>query len=232
MDLPSRTVWDVLAAKGVTHLHHANSVVTSCQFLRRKALLSRGTVADLDLKQTDQYSDDADKRYSLWYDVFTDGVDIHHRASRINKYGPVLFVLSIEKLSQHVSPGRVWVTKRNPTKWKGVPQKDRWFQSKKDLEDNYTYGTFDQMVVFRHCGGSLPIQHCLEKIILDDPDRKVEGFDLASTAYGALQLAMGDAGLEVPIETRECEDGCACGTHYASRPNLPRTIEMFYPNPS
>jgi hypothetical protein len=64
-----RAVGAATASRG---LYHANSVITSCQFLKHKALLSRGSVDRLELAQTDQYSDGDDKRYSLWFDVFTD----------------------------------------------------------------------------------------------------------------------------------------------------------------
>lgn len=120
MDLPAKTVWDALSATGVEKLYHANSVVTSCQFIKQKALLARGAVERLKLSQTDQYSDDEDKRYSLWFDVFTDSVDIHSRASRLNKYGPVLFVLDLEKLRK-VSTGRVWVYEAQPNKTQKTP---------------------------------------------------------------------------------------------------------------
>jgi hypothetical protein len=70
VDLPSKVVFDVLESNNVTKLHHANSVVTSCQFIKQRALLSRGTVETMKLNQTDQYSDEDDKRYSLWFDVF------------------------------------------------------------------------------------------------------------------------------------------------------------------
>jgi len=32
---------------------------------------------------------------------------------------------------------------------------DRWFRSVKEIVDDFNYGTFDQMIVFRHCGGEL-----------------------------------------------------------------------------
>jgi hypothetical protein len=69
MDLPAKTVWDALSATGVEKLYHANSVVTSCQFIKQKALLARGAVERLKLSQTDQCSDDEDKRYSLSFDT-------------------------------------------------------------------------------------------------------------------------------------------------------------------
>ena len=144
MDLPPKAVWDVLADNGVKKLYHANSVITSCQFLKNKALLSRGSVDRLKLAQTDQYSDGDDKRYSLWFDVFTDSVDIHSRASRINQYGPALFVLDLDKVRK-AAAGRVWVTKLNPTKWQGQSREDRWFQSTDDIKENFVRGDFGQM---------------------------------------------------------------------------------------
>ena len=83
----------MLESKGVNELHHANSVATACQFIRSRSLMSRGTVERAGVFQTFQASDDIDKRYSIWFDVFMDSVDIHERARRANAYGPVLFVL-------------------------------------------------------------------------------------------------------------------------------------------
>lgn len=91
MHIPSTHVFEALSEKGVTELHHANSVATACQFIRAGSLLSRGSVERLGVAQTPQASDEADRRYSIWFDVFLDSVDIHKRASRANVYGPVMF---------------------------------------------------------------------------------------------------------------------------------------------
>ena len=133
MDLPSKRVYEVLAEAGIETIHHANSVITSCQFLRHRALLSRGTVRRRRLYQTEQSSDPKDQRFGIWFDVFTDSVDIHDRAGRDNVYGPVLFVLD-SKLIAKAYTGRVWVTKLNPSKWKGKKSKERWFQSVGELQ--------------------------------------------------------------------------------------------------
>ena len=156
--------------KRVTQLHHANSVATACQFIRSRALLSRGSVKRLGFAQTPQDSDEADRRYSIWFDVFLDSVDIHSRANRANVYGPVQFVFNLNIINKN-STGRIWVTKKNPTKWAGKPYKERWFQDKEDLDENFVKGRFDQRVVLRHCGGELPFGKHLKKIILDDPGR-------------------------------------------------------------
>lgn len=201
MDIPSKHVFDALMDEGIDELHHANSVATACQFLRSRSLMSRGTVERLGITQTPQSSDDLDKRYGIWFDVFADSVDIHNRARRANAYGPVMFVFDTELINRSYT-GRIWVTKLNPTKWSGKSEKQRWFQDKKDLEDNLTRGTFDQMLVFRHCGGELPFKKFLKRIILDDPQHtSEEDVDLYSMAVGALRLAMSDSGLDIPIDS-------------------------------
>lgn len=84
-----------LAQHGVTHLHHANTVATSCTFLRSSRLASRGWVDYYRLPQTPQLSDDLDKQFGIWNDVFMDGVDIHRRGRTRNFYGPRTLRVSI-----------------------------------------------------------------------------------------------------------------------------------------
>jgi hypothetical protein len=226
MDLPSSTVYEVLTDRGIDTIFHANTVVTSCHFLRSGALLSRGSAERLNLTQTAQSSDEIDKRHSIWFDVFVDSVDIHRRVKNANHYGPALFALD-SMLIKAAYTGRIWVTKLNPTKWAGKTQKERWFQSGEDLKRHFTQGTFDHMVVFRHCGGALPFGRHLRQITLDDPKMNVEGVDLFSAGFGALCLAMSDARLEVPINKRRCKIGCQCKSRY--RQFEERTLEMFLP---
>ena len=215
MDIPSKHVYEALANHGVDELHHANSVATSCQFLRAKSLLSRGTVERLGLAQTGQRSDDPDKRYGIWFDVFADSVDIHARANRANRYGPVIFVLDSDIIVKSYT-GRLWVTKVNPIYWKGKSEADRWFQDRDDLEQNYQRGDFGQMVVFRHCGGELPFKRYLKRIVRDDPQQSTdEGVDFFSMAVGALGLALQDAGLDIPIQRRACSTRCTCTQDWA-----------------
>ncbi len=210
MDIPSKYVYEVLADNGVDELYHANSVVTSCQFIRSCSLLSRGTVERLRLSQTSQSSDDLDKRYSIWFDVFADSVDIHDRAKRANIYGPVLFVIDSEIVLNSYT-GRLWVTKSNPMYWRGKAERDRWFKDKTGLAANFVQGDFGQIVVFRHCGGELPIRRFIKKIILDDPQRQTEDdLDFYSMAVGALRLALQDADIDIQIERRECKHRCQC----------------------
>ncbi len=228
MEIEASEVFGILKEKGVDHIHHANSVLTSCQFLRRGALLSRGTIERSGLYQTPQSSDGIDKEFGIWFDVFCDSVDIHERAKRANVYGPVLFKLDV-KLVAEAYTGGVWVTKLNPTKWAGKEHGERWFTSASDLRTNFVRGQFDQMIVFRHCGGELPIRRPISGIILDDPDLKgtsmnIDGF---SMAYGAIMLAMAEGRCDASISKRECHPDCTCRAEYKS--DLKKTGTMFLP---
>ena len=228
MEIASKRVFEILQEKGVDTICHANSVLTACQFLRSGSLMSRGTVYRKGLYQTPQKSDRIDREYGIWFDVFTDSVDIHNRARQANCYGPVLFVIDSE-LIKRTYTGRVWVTKLNPTKWKGKGHRERWFVFDNDLSNNFARGNFDQMIVFRHCGGELFFTKYLTEIILDDPELKTRGsrIDYYSMAYGALTLAITEGGLNIKIRKRRCPNGCKCLDDY--RINLDRTREMFIP---
>ena len=227
MEISSKRVYEVLRSKGVDCIYHANSVITSCQFLRKGALLSRGTVERSGLYQTKQMSDDADKNLGIWFDVFADSVDIHARAKKANVYGPVLFVLDVELISKAYT-GKVWVTKLNPTKWYAKKHEERWFVSPIDLEETFVTGRFDQMIVFRHCGGELPITKYLKKIILDDPNLVTASkIDYYSMAYGALKLAMTEGDISIPVSKRKCPRNCTCHDEYEN--DLERSKTMYVP---
>lgn len=226
MHLVRKSVHDVLKEKGILNLYHANSVLTACQFLKKGSLMSRGVVERLNLKQTTQTSDDDDKTFSLWFDVFADTVDIHNRKRDVNLYGPVLFVIDPSILQQE-STGRTWVTKCNPTKFNGKTDQERWFQNKSDLRDNLKEGEFDQMLVFRHCGGELKFEDFIKEIIVDDPGQSIKGADAYSIAIGALTYAMGESGIVIPIRKRKCRIGCSCRDSYESKRYVKK---MFYPD--
>lgn len=234
MQLSPSAVYDILTSKGVERLHHANSVLTAAAFLQAGRLLSRGNIERGGKLQSSQYTDAIDKKYSIWFDVFTDSVDIHTRARSLNKYGPVLFEIDIDILKSG-DTGKVWVTKLNPTKWSGKGRDERWFSSKSDLEDNFSYGTFDQMILFRHCGGELDIRKFLKRIVLDDPkvtwdDGKATGIDSFSMAYGVLTHALSVGKIKVPIERRVCSTNCTCKSQYNKDSSF--TQKMFFPEPA
>lgn len=226
MDLPSRQVHKILVNNEVDELHHANSVVTACHFLRSKALLARGNIERLGWGQTPQSSDKKDRIFSLWHDVFLDSVDIHARASGVNHYGPVLFVFDVSILRRN-GTGRLWVTKRNPTDWTELTREQRWFKDIDELREEFVVGEFAQSIVLRHTGGELPFGKYLKKIVLDDPNKEDEdGVDYFSMAVGALRYAMQVSRLNIEIERRECSKHCRCSNSWRNRQRL---STMFSP---
>ena len=90
-------------------------------------------------------------------------------------------------------------------------------------------GRFDQMIVFRHSGGELPIDKYLKEVILDDPRLSAgrSRVDYYSMAYGALKLAMTEGQLDVPISKRTCRNSCRCLDNY--KDDRGRTAILFIP---
>ena len=204
-------VYNVLKGKNIHNLYHANTVTTSCTFLKLGGLASRRYVANLGLPQTSQYTDAMDKKYGIWYDVFTDTVDIHDRASQVNWYGPVLFVLGVDILKALPVKSEVLVTKKNPTKWiDGEPLEERFFTTQEELESSLEVGTFDQMVVVRTCKGILPFPDEAIRVILDDPQRTMSdgtsAFLHATTCIRS--AALGNTSIH--LTKRICRRDCRC----------------------
>ena len=117
MKLNNSELHALFVEKDITHLHHANTVATSITFIESGGLLSRADVEDHNLCQTVQASDDEDKQFDVWHDVFVDTADLHEWFGRQNIYGPILFKFNIVfLLSDELE---VWVTKNNPMYWQG-----------------------------------------------------------------------------------------------------------------
>lgn len=230
MELNTLEVFKLLKAKGMNELFHANTVATSCGFLEKGALISRGSMERLGLKQTPQYTDSIDKYYSLWYDIFLDSSDIHYTIKDINQYGPVLFVIDLAILN-NAANGNVWITKCNPTEWKNVEESKRWFVSLKDVEDNYSIGVFGYHLVFRHCGGELNIKEHLKEIVLDNPQMLKpddKSADLYTFSSDVLLNSLKRGGFNISITQRSnCQPACICDRTYKHNKDL--TIDKFYP---
>lgn len=214
-------VCDVLLAKGIQHLYHANSVVTSDTFLRQGGLVSRGTAEENRWSQTEQYTDDTDKRYGVWRDIFLDSDDYHRRINNRNQYGPVVFVMESTILNGLPAGSAVYVTRSNPTKWSdGQNQDDRYYSTTGQLRAELMLGTFDQMVTIRIPGGILPFgQHLLE-VILDNPAAlRLDGTDAFSGSLTQLTTAAKHGHVKSPIRERSCNLGCKCVHTYKGRWN-------------
>lgn len=225
-------VYEVLRGIQVTHLHHANSVATSCSFLQVGGLVSRGLAEANNLPQTPQpMSDDLDKKFSIWHCLFVDHVDIHERGGRKkgpNKYGPVLFVFDVGVLLKMPKGTEVFVTKSNPIHWwAGQADADRWFLSREELSANLSYGAFDKMLVIQTPSQKLDFPDRSATIYLDDPQRQVStGTDAYSHAESRLKAAAAAGGITASIEPHVCRPGCICVDTYAGYPQ--QQVDFFF----
>ena len=136
MKLDPIEVLDLLKEKNIDFLFHANTVATACTFIEQGGLLSRGAVEDSGLLQTPQMSDELDKKYNVWNDIFFDSIDLHKKFKRQNYYGPVLFKFDVNILASPNMP-ELWITRDNPTRWNyKQTDSDRYFQSLEELEES------------------------------------------------------------------------------------------------
>ena len=205
----------MLEGKGVTHFYHANSVQTSCSFLSQGKLLSRGTVEELELFQTSQQTDQSDKEFGIWYDIFIDAVNIHSRAKKRNFYGPVLFELRTDIFEQDCLP-YVWITKSNPLHWDAdTAYSERYFESVEEFDQNFSYGDFNKHFVLRCVGGFLPLSPFLNQIMIDNPQREFNGECAYEQAVMTLQAAVAGELAAVDIVEHPCQPGCQCSAKYS-----------------
>lgn len=63
-------LYDFLASKNYRYFFHANTVTTSCTLIRNKGLISRGFMKSNSFPFTIQSSDEIDKKFNVWNDIF------------------------------------------------------------------------------------------------------------------------------------------------------------------
>lgn len=203
-------------AKYGNMLYHANSVKTSTSLLHLGGLASRGAVADQNLPQTSQISDNDDRKYNIWYDTFIDTFDIHSALKRRNHYGPVQFVLNSELLLNLPENSSVLVTRCNPTKWANCPSVDqRYFSTLNDLKSGWIIGHFDHMITISSPSGIVPFSGALEKIILDEP--RLPTPQVGHEYNYAEQSLSAKNNLNIPIQRRQCAASCTCTRDYQDK---------------
>ncbi|WP_415261747.1 hypothetical protein [Pseudomonas chlororaphis] len=213
MEKPKMTgndTYEVLKKKGINHLFHANSLTTSLSLLRLKGLASRNYVESAGLSQTAQYTDNLDKVLGVWGDIFLDTVDIHQRASNLNHYGPILFVIDSQMVKSAES---VLITKTNPSKWsKATPFEERYFTTLEELEENWIVGNFDQMLTLQTREGIIPFSDHLLNIIIDDP---APG-NMPSNEFNTAEAEISKLTTQCVIR-RQCAQWCKCKTSYEDK---------------
>lgn len=211
MSIDPQKVKKVLTSRGVAELYHANTVVTALSFLRSGGLLSRGYAEDIGMPQTPQQTDDSDKRFGIYYDIFFDATDIHQRARNLNYYGPISFVYSVDVLDY---PGiEVKVTTGNPQYWKtGQKAEERYFSTEVELELHYDNTDFGEHITICNMHAPIPFFPYLQKIIIENP--QIEETAFFENAVKAIRDELVYQGIAIPLQIRVCSKDCCCYETY------------------
>lgn len=189
----------VLTSNGVFHLYHANTVETSISFLESEGLLSRGLCEDMNLPQTSQYTDESDKLYNIFYDIFFDSMEIQRRTG-ISSYGPVLFVYSVDVIDI-VQEGHVRITKMNPDRWRNnFRDTEKYFCTFDELTLHFDNNDFGQHITLTNQRQPLSFNY-LEQIILSNPQQ--EDNSLFEQAYTTISSFLNRLDLDVPLIIRD-----------------------------
>jgi hypothetical protein len=216
-------LYELLQQKGVKNFHHANTVKTSLSFIKEGALLSRQYVEQNALIQTEQYTDEKDKRLGIWDSVFLDGLDLHKKFWRRNKYGPILFHIDLGIL-KHPDFAKIRVTRSNPDSW--LNDKRDFYDSIEGIEKDYLTGTRINdgriMFVFDRPEREISLLKYCNRIVVDNPfitlinpDGSEKGAisEMVKTTIGN---ALTESGLgKIEIEIRHADRKlCACVSQY------------------
>ncbi|OQP65419.1 hypothetical protein A3860_17295 [Niastella vici] len=216
--IEGKDLYELLIAKGVRNLHHANTVKTSLTYITNDALLSRHYVESLALVQTSQYTDEKDKELGIWDSVFLDGLDLHKKFVKPNKYGPILFYIDLSLLLDSEFSW-VRVTKSNPDSWR--PPETSFFENVNDINQNYLSGNkLDDgriMFLFDNPDKKISLSKYCRKIVVDDPRIELTFSDgtvtkIAEMVKASIEKAIDDCkitGIDVEIRHPNL-DGCNC----------------------
>lgn len=221
LQVSPKELYDFMSGKGYKYFFHANTVRTSCTLIHQGGLLSRGEIETRKLPMTSQTSDNLDKLFDVWNDIFLDIIDLHGYFPRQNLYGPVCFKISSEFLLDEYLPN-ICITKDNPIYWKqGMPDTEKYYLSVSEyvseFDENMRNGTIQtKMFTIRNTAQCIPFKEYLAEIILDNPTVKVEGVDLFSAAQKALANSLNETGININIlKLRSCNN-CYCKTNYSN----------------
>lgn len=199
--------------KKVTELHHANTVLTSLSFAKLGGLVSRARVVAEKLPQTEQYTDEDDKRYGSFDKLFLDPTDLHQRLSGRNHYGPVTFVFDVAVL-ELPCVREVSITRYNPANWHmtSIPKSNRWL-TPKDIAERFDPQGWQNHIVLKCATDLLPFTPYLRRVLLADPEAKLpDKTDAFQPAFEVLTAAFGRLG--IAVRKRECQEKCGCRGTY------------------
>ncbi|WP_127137999.1 hypothetical protein [Flagellimonas oceanensis] len=231
MRLNNKELFELLSEKGIHHLYHANTVRTSRTFIEQGGLLSRGAVESKGLEQTPQSSDEIDKIFEVWNDVFLDTVDLHTYFNRQNYYGPVLFKLTTEFLNE--LDIEIWVTKDNPINWnQEMTTEEKYFSSLAELKKNWdSYARQRKMTTIKNNTEPILLDY-VEEVIYDNPGVMNEETGVVFFNQGMADLKESlkvNPPFKNKFKTRNCS-GCFCRSNYLYQHTIPELNRLFLSN--
>ncbi len=230
MKLDNRKLYEFLKSNNITSLYHANTVATSMTFIEEGGLLSREYIERQGLYQTPQQSDDIDKQFDVFDDIFLDTTDLHQHFCRQNHYGPVLFQLSSELLLN--TDFEIWVTKDNPIYWSENSQaSDNYFDSVRELSDEWNKHDRQKMMITIRKPSKPILFDYLQTITLDNPQVKINNeLDLHIESKKALvEVLRGNLSMANMLKLRNCEL-CFCVGNYSDQLSQTELVQKFLPD--
>lgn len=236
MKLPNLELYTLLKSKDIHELNHANTVATAMTFIKQGGLLSRGGVESKSVFQTKQSSDEIDKKFDVWNDIFLDSTDLHTYFRRQNHYGPVLFKISTEFLIHEEL--EVWVTKDNPINWRAsMTTEQKYFTSVKELNDNWSsYQRQRKMITIKNKLQPILFNY-LTSVTIDKPevdivfDDEAPRIKLFNEAVIGLKESIGDnVKLKNKLIARECLNSCYCKKNYLKEVSTNELQKIFLPH--
>ena len=161
-------------------------------------------------------SDEIDKLFGVWNDIFLDTVDLHGYFPRQNLYGPVAFKIRTEFMLN--KDYDIWITKDNPINWnREDANKERYFENVRELRDNWdNYQRQWKMVTIKNQNNPILFDY-VEEVIVDDPRVKKGDTIYFNECVRILKEALlVNPPLKNRFKTRQCNN-CFCrNTHKAS----------------
>lgn len=234
IEVSAEELYDFLSSREFKYFFHANTVKTSCTLIRQKGLLSRGAMSAQKLPMTPQSSDDIDKQFDVWNDIFFDLVDLHGYFPRQNLYGPVCFKLSNEFLLDKNLPN-ICITKDNPIYWtNNMSEEEKYYSSISeyitDFEKSMKNHTIQsKMFTIHNTKKHIPFKKYLVAITLDNPAVKVNGVALFPLAKEAINSSLSESGFNIDILKMRICNNCFCKANYFNQVSVDELEKLFKP---
>lgn len=156
--------------------YHANSVSTSIEFIKNKKIFSRDFGENSGFKQSEQSSDEVDRDFDIYNDIFFDNSDIAQRIT--SAYGPITFVLKPTTILDHDI--EVKITKKNPVYWKenaeyfeGLGELAEKIKEPENYKFSYNHGYHTTL---KNCPKITLTSENLEKIYIEN-DKNIKNLD-------------------------------------------------------